>query len=238
MPDRITHPHYDFMAGVPDAVGDKFVLEIKSCGFHSFKKLYETDEAPDFVVCQANWYAMLVEEAEGRDIESIWIAVLGDTHLYREWNITKDGALISIMMEQAIGFWENNILANKPPEPDSSEHCTKALTALYPKHVTESLDAGTGPETQLLLDLKGATEDLKEAKEKVSGLENRIRAAIGSRIGIETDICRVTWKDQEKITLSRKDLLNDPEVKQYITPELKAKYTTVTQMKVLRKKWL
>lgn len=235
---NISHPRYDFMSGRPDAYGDDFILEVKTCGYHSFKKLYDTEEAPDFVVCQANWYAMLVEEAEGREIKSIWIAVLGDTHLYREWNIEKDSALISIMMEQAIGFWENNILANNPPEADSSEHCTKALAALYPKHVTESLDAGTGPETQLLLDLKGATEDLKEAKEKVAGLENRIRAAIGSRIGIETDICRVTWKDQEKVTLSRKDLLNDPGVKQYVTPELKAKYTTVTQMKVLRKKWL
>jgi len=235
---NITHPVYDFMSGRPDAYGDDFILEIKTCGYHSFRKFYDTEEAPDFVVCQANWYAMLVEEAEGREIESIWIAVLGDTHLYREWNIERDGALISIMMEQAIGFWENNILADTPPEADSSEHCTKALTALYPRHITESLDPGTSAETQLLLDLKSANEDLGSVKERVSGLENRIRAAIGNRMGIQTDICRVTWKDQEKVTLSRKELLNDPEVSKHITPELKEKYTKVTQMKVLRKKWL
>ena len=234
---------FDYMGGTPDRISRTealggpetgFILEVKTCGFHSFKKLYDTDEAPDFVVCQANWYAMLA----GPKYKSICIAVLGDTHLYREWHIERDDALISLMREQAISFWNNNVRADSPPEADSSEHCTKALTALYPKHVTESLDPGTSGETQLLLDLKSANEDLSSAKERVAGLENKIRAAIGSRMGIETDICRVTWKDQEKVTLSRKDLLNDPSIKQHITPEMTSKYTKVTQMKVLRKKWL
>ena len=237
-PDPVTHPLYEFMGGLPDAYGLNFVLEIKTCGFHSFNRFYNGTEAPDFVVCQANWYAMLLEAACYTEIDNLWIAVLGDTHLYREWNIKRDGDLQTIMKEKAIDFWENNILAKNPPEPDGSDHCTKALTALYPKHVTESLDPGTNAETQILLDLKNANADLSEAKERVTLLENRIRSAIGSRMGIETDICRVTWKDQEKVTINRKDLLNDPIVREVVTPEVVERYTSVTQMKVLRKKWL
>ena len=238
---------YPFMGGTPDRIGSSskhndvpgsdlcnFILEVKTCGYHSFKKYYDTDEPPDFVVCQANWYAMLA----GPSYKSIWIVVLGDTHLYKEWNIPRDEHLIQVMRDQAISFWNNNILSKTPPSTDGSEHCTKALAAIYPKHLTQNLDKGTQGETQILLDLKSANEELSIAKERVSSLENKLRASIGSRMGIETDICRVTWKDQEKVSLNRKDLLNDPEIKKHVTPEITSKYTKVTQMKVLRKKWL
>jgi putative phage-type endonuclease len=127
----VIHPEYQFMHGHIDRFalnGDlpligsdgkitaSRILECKTANPFAQSEWGEagSDQVPLSYLVQCVWYMMLT------NINRTDLAVLFGNADFRIYEITRDLELEQMVMERAIGFWENHVLKDIPP-PASSE---------------------------------------------------------------------------------------------------------------------
>lgn len=120
-----------------------------------------------------------------------------------------------IALEQR--FWEQNVLAEIPPDPDGSDKSTEILAEHYPA-ADDNLPTvdlmGYVSQLQRLSELKREITALTDEK---TGIENIIKNVLGEAPIGQYDIYKVTWKNRDTTRLDTKALKTD-------MPEVYAKY--------------
>lgn len=186
----LQHPEYPFMLANIDRelVGQKVGLECKTASAY-LKDLWEGDEVPMQYLLQCQHYMAVT------GYQAWYIAVLigGNTFVHKR--IERDDELIEQLIAIEKDFWENHVLPRVPPMLDGSEASGELLKKMHPV-----ADKGTETELpleadELLEQLDAAKEEAKAASERVSEIENRLKAMLGDHEAGLARHYQVTWKN-------------------------------------------
>lgn len=123
----LRHKEYPFIAANIDrwADGKNHILECKTAGFMMSKYWGEewTDEIPDSYLYQVAYYAAITA------VPKVDIAVLIGGQDFRIYSYIADKEFQDGLIQKAVCFWNDHILARTPPKTISTDD----VLALYPK---------------------------------------------------------------------------------------------------------
>jgi putative phage-type endonuclease len=191
-----------------------------------------TDEIPLYYACQVMFSLMVT----GRKYATV-AALIGSDDL-RVYRINRDEPLIDYIRKAAVDFWTNNVLANVPPTPKSSEDASKVLSRF------EGFAwAGNEVVWKQLRTLKGVKEAQKRLESTREGLEIAVKTALANAAsdkGVEGDSQKfailgpdgkpaVTWNSQQTNRIAVKLLRAEH-------PDIAELFTETTTTRVLRTK--
>ena len=189
-----------------------------------------TDEVPQQYLIQCHWQLFVLSGLHPGMNYADLAALIGNLG-YREYRILPDEQLWGLLYEQAERFWQDYVLAQKPPEPGPSKDATTALSHLYPRH-SEDLLESTPTIDELATELHAAQVLLKATEADSDALKNQLRAIIADAYGIKGEWGKAIWtksKDSERTdwkALAEKLLSTlQPDVR----AELLEKHTTVKE---------
>lgn len=203
----LMHPEYPFIIANVDRliVGKKEGLECKTASEY-LKGEWVDDEIPAQYLIQCQHYMLVT------GYQSWWIAVLigGNKFIYKK--IERDEEIIQYLLQEEKNFWENHILANIPPMMDGSEASTNLLTKLYPESEMSAINLPLEAD-KLISELEEAKEEAKVIDERVSSLENRLKAMLQeNEIGVASHH-QITWKSIKSFRIDSKRLkAEQPEI--------------------------
>ena len=149
------------------------------------------DEIPAHYQAQGQW-----QMAVG-GWDRMWFAVLHGRR-FRTYELERDQADIDMMTERAGDWWVNHVVAQRPPEIDSSEATAAAIAAIYPettKGKTADLDHVAGA-----LDmLAEAKADAKDADARETAAKSVLAWALkDAEIGMVAGVEVCTYKAQTR----------------------------------------
>jgi putative phage-type endonuclease len=196
---RVVHPQGNDLRVDPDnpifrATAD-FLIEGESRGLECKaprkKQLprygpEESGKFPEEYLCQCLWY-LGVYRLNFWDLAA-WIGA-EDLRVYE---IPRNQPLIDSLRERAERFWTDNVLADRPPEIDSSPAWASYLADMYPQGAGEFIQA-TEEAAQVALHLRGVLLEAEALEAKKTFLENKMRALIGEAKGVYGPGWKVTW---------------------------------------------
>lgn len=148
-----------------------------------------TDQVPDWVACQCQWYCGLTG-AKWWDVAVLFFAPRREFAIY---HLERNQEIIDQLTEIGREFWEGHVIPQVPPPIDGSAGSKRFLDLTYPQDRGEML-AATGYIQSLVDFLKNTRDRLKEAEEEKLFLENRLKNIIQDAAGIQGDGWKVTWK--------------------------------------------
>jgi predicted phage-related endonuclease len=98
---------------------------------------------------------------------------------FRWYAIHRDEALIGTLMQLEQRFWEDNVLAGVPPEPDGSESYSRHLRRLHATSTDDEVVAT--PEQQAILEaLRAGRTEVAAGAALVAKLEQRLQLSMGA----------------------------------------------------------
>jgi len=177
----VVHPEYQFMHGHIDRfvmdgdtplIGEdgritaSKILECKTANPFTQSEWGEagSDQIPLSYLVQCVWYMMLT------NIDRTDLAVLFGNTDFRIYEITRDLELEQMVLERAIGFWENHVLQDIPP-PASSESDYKTLFGK--STVSKSVEA-PAQTCELIKRLKSLNEQVEQYEAEISQIKQSI----------------------------------------------------------------
>lgn len=146
----------------------------------------ESGKFPEEHLCQCLWY-LGVYRLDFWDLAA-WIGA-EDLRVYE---IARNQPLIDSLRERAERFWTDCVMADKPPEIDSSPAWAAYLADMYPTGAGEWIQA-TEEAAQIALDLRGVLLQADEIDARKAFLENKLRALIGEAKGVYGAGWKVPW---------------------------------------------
>ncbi|QRG70634.1 YqaJ viral recombinase family protein [Brevibacillus choshinensis] len=221
----LQHSDYPFMLANVDRliVGERTGLECKTASEY-LKHEWEGEEIPPQYLIQCQHYMAVT------GYTAWWIAVLigGNKFIYKR--IERDDEIIQYLINLESEFWNNHVLTKIPPMVDGSEASTALLRNMYPVGESES-ETELPLEADVILEqLEQAKQDEKVAIDRVTELENRLKAMLGE---IETGIASkhiVSWKNMTTHRIDSKALAKDhPDIYQkYLKPSVSRRFGVKT----------
>ena len=216
----LQHPEYPFMIANVDRliVGEKTGLECKTASEY-LKDEWGGEEVPAPYLLQCQHYMAVT------GYDAWWIAVLigGNKFVYKK--IERDDELIQQIIQIESDFWNNHVVPQVPPELDGSAASTELLNKMYPVGQNNEISLPSEAD-QLIAELEEAKAHQKVADERVSELENKLKALLGeNEIGVAKNHI-VTWKtvtservDSRRLAKERPDIY-----KQYLKPSVSRRF--------------
>ncbi len=224
----VIHPEYQFMHGHIDRFalnGDlpligsdgkitaSRILECKTANPFAQSEWGEagSDQVPLSYLVQCVWYMMLT------NINRTDLAVLFGNTDFRIYEITRDLELEQMVMERAIGFWENHVLKDIPP-PASSESDYKTLFGK--STVSKSVEA-PAQTCELIKKLKSLNEQVEQYEAEISQIKQSIMGQMqDAEILTFNGQTLATWKapkpslrlDAKRLTEEHPDLVDQYQV--------------------------
>lgn len=217
----LQHPEYPFMLANVDRliVGEKTGLECKTASEY-LKSEWEGEEIPAPYLIQCQHYMAVT------GYDAWWIAVLIGGNKFVHKKIERDEEIIQYLIKLEGDFWNNHVLQQVPPMIDGSDVSTDLLKTMYPEGEPES-EIELPLEADMLLEqLEQAKQEEKLASERVTELENRLKAMLGK---YETGLANnhmVTWKNVTTNRLDSTALAKDhPDIYQkYLKPSVSRRF--------------
>jgi putative phage-type endonuclease len=194
----ILNDQYPFAIANVDRVivGEDAGLEIKSTSSLSLSR-FKNGEYP------ARYYVQCVHylAVAGKKYKRWYLAVLIGNTDFKVFTIERDENEINALMTAEKAFWDNHVIANIPPEIDSSEQTSKAIECSYEEDDSECDLTDLDEDIEDLLDIKKQIKTLDVLK---SALENKIKNEMGgSRFG-RSSLANVSWASQERRSFDAK----------------------------------
>jgi predicted phage-related endonuclease len=202
----LRHPKYPFLGGHVDgfrvvvATGDIIgPVECKAFGPYAAKDWGEpwTDEIPDKFLVQVQHYIGLDDSF----LESLVMAFCWGQDRAQPYPVKRNNSVIATIHGIGIEFYENYILAEKPPPVDDSKASEDTLREMYP-----SDNGGTMQALEELIPtinrLKGLTLEKAEVESRMQDCKNKIIKELGENSIMDTPEGRISFKkskDSEKI---------------------------------------
>jgi putative phage-type endonuclease len=233
----VTHPEHDFLIASPDRIllqnGEpKAALEIKTANVNTMREFGEqlTDEIPQHYYCQAAWYAGML------NLNECYVAVYfhdsGKCKGYKEYRIEHNAERYAAMVQTAVRFWHEHVLAGVPPEITEPD----AATVDYYKRRERNKDSAIYSDDAIELKIESLRRRKMERKE-AERLEKLDEVQLQEMMGnAEIIIDRftgknaLTFKEQSTTSFDHKKLCADFE----LDPETIEKYQRKTFYRVLR----
>ena len=155
--------------------------------------------------------------------------------VHDDWRIyaTKaDDELAERILTKASEWWDRHIIGGDPPPVDGTPGAREMLGLLYPKEQDAKLREATPEEVALVLERQRLKGEEKALKERLSGVEAQICAAIGDAAGLELPdkAGKATWKAQTRTTVDTKAMRQDSAVARALV----GKHTKTSSSRVLR----
>jgi putative phage-type endonuclease len=142
-----------------------------------------TDEVPAAYLAQCAWYMALTGCRESH------IAVLIGNSDFRVYRVLRDEELERTLINAALEFWSNNVIANVPPQPSTRKEVVK----LYPREVKgQELEA----DDALLCQLRQLGRAQRLLK-KLEARSSELGEALAVRMGEAERIC---WRGKTLAT--------------------------------------
>lgn len=186
------HDRFDFIVAELDGeiVGENAGLECKTANF-SFSKLPQTvDELPAHFVAQCRHYINVM------GYDKMYLAVLdfasGEPAVFE---IPKDDAECSALLDAEVAFWNDHVLTGIPPEPDGSDSAEETL---------RQLAAPVREDCAELDDCADEADELYRIRDTIRGLEGeerRLRQVIIAKL----DGCAAGNAGKYRVSLSQQN---------------------------------
>lgn len=198
VPTIARHDRLPFMLGsidadVADVEGHGLqglgILEIKTTGAHHADEWAEA--APLYYQVQLQHYLAVTGRSWGS------FAVLIGGQKFRWYDVERNDKFIATLEERCAWFW-GLVESKTAPPVDGSQSTTDALKAIYPGDSGETIDLG-GEAIGWVADLEEAKSAIAHLEGHKRGLENKIRAAMGSAaVGIVPGAGKFSLKLQKR----------------------------------------
>ncbi|WP_134663947.1 YqaJ viral recombinase family protein [Amycolatopsis sp. CFH S0078] len=146
------------------------IVEAKTGG-HRVIAEWAEDEVPIHYVCQIQWYMRLLGAPRA------FVVALLDTNSYLERVIERDDDLIADLVDGATDFW-GYVQRDEAPPPDASEATRRALSR-WPSVPDETVELDPLWDKHIARRHE-LTEQIKALESERTGIDNELRAAMGS----------------------------------------------------------
>lgn len=204
--ETYTHPILTWLGATPDA--DAFMVpdigkpelvaiaEAKDVGLRMVRHWRdpETDEdvIPEYVLVQTQ-VQMTVRRVK-RALVGRWLATEDEPTVTV---VDHDAELEAVILDGCSRFWNDNVLARKPPEPRTPQEQAEIVRALFPKH-KEGVFVPSDAEMEMLAGQFIAAREAKKAAEKeVEELGARFKHRLGEAEGVAGQGWRALFKYRE-----------------------------------------
>ena len=189
-PAECIHPKYPFIKGHPDREiwHKRKSCELKTGNIFTAHAWGEpgTDEVPMHYLVQELLYMSLRNDDEGA------MAVLLGGNDFRVYRLHRDQALEERLIEMAVRFWTDHVLADVPPPPDGSEGMSEYLTRRYPKSVGDLIPST--PEIEALAATMREAKQAREGWENIEALaKQKLTVLVGDARGVKTEAGSFTY---------------------------------------------
>lgn len=173
--DVYVHPEKDFLRASVDRfythsdTGEECILECKTTS-----KMITEDNIPVYWYAQLQWYLGILGRKRGV------LAWLNPFYEFRTFEVEFDPVAYAAAVEEAEKFWQLNVLADVPPEPETIDD----VRSLYqPKDISGALVA--------TVDLLQMVKDHADIKASISALEaqaKQLEDGIGIAMGDKEEL--------------------------------------------------
>lgn len=197
--DRKTYYHKDhpfLLANIDYKItGERALLECKTTSAFLDRE-WNDDEVPASYLCQIQHYLNVL------DYDYAYIAVLIGNAKFIYKKVERDDEFIRMYTKEAIDFWKNNVLMNKPPAIDEGIISKNAINFIA-NESTESKPA-TIEQINKIREIIRLDELTKDYKAQSDSLKNQLKADMANCDVAEliSNEFKVTWK---KYTQNRFD---------------------------------
>ena len=182
-----------------EIVGEDAGLEIKTTDSLNMAK-FKNGEYP------ANYYVQIVHYLAVTGKKRWYLAVLIGNKEFKWFTIERDEDEIRALMQAEKEFWQF-VQTDTPPAVDGAEATGKTLLSLHPDSTDSAIGIGAFErELDTYFTLKAQA---KELDEKISGIENRIKAHLGENGNGEGEKYKVSWKTQSRTNFDYKQFVAD-----------------------------
>lgn len=193
------HPEHNFLLGTPDRfvslkTGDA-VLEIKT----TQKRGIEKGNLPLNWYFQVQWYMGITGKKTG------YIAWLSSGIDFDFVEVPFDQGIFESMVEQAIQFWTNHVLADVPPPPVRREDIEKIIGEVRP----EAIEA-TDDMVRLHEAMKDNKRKIKELEDACDEIAEMVQLVLLDKEAVTWRGATLwTWKQQKWKSLNTKAIEKD-----------------------------
>ena len=184
-----------------EIIGEDAILECKTTNSFVNVKKFRTGEYPE------QWYAQMTHYLAVTGAKKAYLAVLSECRDFRVFELERDEAEIKALMDAECDFWDNYVMPRKTPPVDGHSATSEAIKAMFQIETGDEADL-TGFD-DLFMQRKALSENIKNLKTELDGLDNRLKNALGSR---STGLCgrwKVSWKLQNTSGLDRERIKAD-----------------------------
>lgn len=203
----LQHSEYPFMLAnldgiVSDPINGDCVFEAKTA--NAFKSDDWDDHVPQAYQLQVQHYLAVT------NLLGAYIAVLIGGNTFKWHYITRDNALIAMLIELEKRFW-HNVETLSPLPMDGSDASSELLSRLYP-HANSKTQITLDEALPLISQYEVASDEEKAAGERKEESINKLKALMGYEICIAGDRT-ITWKNISSERLDSKILkVEQPEI--------------------------
>ena len=191
----LLHPTLPFHAS-PDALAKPLELVIEAKNVEARESRAEgwrwgdpnTDEVPIAHLCQGMWLMMVTGY-----VVVDWAVLFAGCNLQR-FTAYRDEGVISQLQEEALRFWEQNVVADVPPKVEDSETLRRWMRKRFAVE-SEPLRLPTDEEVALLAEYADFRAQRERFEKEEGDRKLKLELAIGDAQGIEIPgVMRATWK--------------------------------------------
>lgn len=211
----LRHRDYPWMLANIDRaiVGENAGLECKTTSAYSKFDFEDGEINPHYY-----WQAMHYLAVTGADSWYVAVLVLGKSfHIFQ---IGRDEAAISNLINAEREFWEEHVMVKVPPLPTGNDADDEALDAMYPQGdgTGEAVELDGNMESMLdLRALKVAQRD--KVQDEIDEIDQRIKASLGEHERAISGVWDVRWTNTNTSRIDTKALRQK-------YPEIAAEVTT------------
>ncbi|MGH1635252.1 lambda-exonuclease family protein [Enterococcus avium] len=203
------HPLHPFLrANIDrDVVGENAILECKTANAFLFKE-WDGDEIPMSYLCQIQHYMNVLN----RDCAYVAVLIGGQRFIWKK--VDRDQALIDMITERLVEFWEVNVLKGVEPSIDGSDATTDFLKERYSEEGENEITLSSTFD-ELIETKKQLKTDEALIKKKIQQIDNQITSELGKQNAVVaiTPKSVISWKSCKRTSIN-KELLEEkyPEV--------------------------
>ena len=195
-----------------EVVGEDAILECKFTNSYVNTAMFKEKEYPIQWLCQMMHYLAVTGK------QKAYLAVISECRNFHIFELERDEKDIQALMETEKEFWHNYVLAGVQPPADDSEATAKVLAEMYPtadgSEVILDMDEDLFERRKVLKDTE------KSIKDELTGIDNEIKAKIGSAATAVCGKYKVSYREQATSGIDRKRIAEDYptlDFKQYAT---------------------
>lgn len=203
----LVNPAYPFACANIDReiIGEDAVLECKTTNSFVNVKKFRSGEYPEM------WYAQMTHYLAVTGAQKCYLAVLIECRDFKVFELERDEDEIKALMEAEKAFWNDYVLTKRTPPVDGHNATSEAIKKIFSEEAGDSIDLSGFAD--MFQQRKAVNEQIKNLKEQLDGLDNRVKVLMGSMSKGSCGNFSVSWKLQNTSGLDREKIKADfPEI--------------------------